>query len=228
MIKTVMLALGAMASFSFAITAPANAQQACSGVSRPIITLDMNEPAIEYDLRQSIRDLTMHQRSIAGYRSELGPTNGITRYRVSASYQAEMRVVGGATVCLAPTIIRLRAEIASPIVVAIASDYHRRSCAFEAIHQHELQHVQITQQTMRSVAHRIREQLANHMENRFYPGYSAQQAQQSFSTEMQRFINWAVGYAEQALREANGVIDTPESYRQLHMLCNDWLPNTPP
>ena len=104
MTRRLVIVVGAAISFALAPSPPALAQSGCSGISRPIITLDMNEPTIEYDLRQSIRDLTMHQRSIAGYRSELGPTNGITRYRVSASYQAEMRIASGPTVCLAPTM----------------------------------------------------------------------------------------------------------------------------
>lgn len=209
------------------LASPTFAQTQCQGASRPIITLDIGEPQIVFDLRRSINDLTMQQRSIAGYRSDLGPTNGITRYRVSASYQAEMRITPVAPWCLSPTLIRLRAEIASPITVAIASNYDPRTCAFRAIQAHEMQHVQITRQTMQRVAHILRENLANHLENRFYSGPAPETAQRSFSADMQQFISWAVAFAEQELRQANSVIDTPESYRQLHSQCQDWS-NQPP
>lgn len=207
-----------------AIPAFAQAQSAdhCTGASRPVISLETRDPEIRYISGVTIAQLTTHQRSIVQYRENFAITNGLTRYRVTANYDGQMRMNQAAPWCLSPSFIRLRIQIVTPIEVIIASDYAPGSCAFQVIRQHELMHVAITTREMRFVANEIREKLEDHLRNRFYSGPTPSSAQTAFYRDMQHFLTRAVSYADNYLKQKNAVIDTEDSYRRMQALCSEW------
>ncbi|WP_163369139.1 hypothetical protein, partial [Klebsiella aerogenes] len=78
----------------------------CTGTSRPDVRLDLRDPEVHLQPGVSVATLTAQQRTITDYQNQPNSTNGVTRYRVTASYDAQLRMMLANGACIAPTLIR--------------------------------------------------------------------------------------------------------------------------
>jgi hypothetical protein len=108
--------------------------------------------------------------------------------------------------------------------VYVAANYITGTCEYKAVLDHENIHVSINRSVIKAYGPRIEAQLRLAAKSSLFPmvvtATSSQQALKALSAAVQA----QVSQMEEELRQRNGAIDTPESYRRTAALCHNWFP----
>ena len=154
--------------------------------------------------------------------SEAGLTSSRAGYDIRP--QVWVRPLDGHTTCIAVKSVEVDWRIAL-LTIDIASDYPEGSCAYQAIKDHENQHVAITRAAFARAAVELRRRLDDAMRAFDRPvvlPVPSAEAAQAVAVRLQRVVVAVADRYQEDSRRANATIDTPASYARVHARCRDW------
>lgn len=107
--------------------------------------------------------------------------------------------------------------------VYVARKYRQGSCAYDAILNHEMEHVRINERIVREYVSRFEKELAGRA-GAIRPFYSsdAKKAGQSIGNRLRFELDPLLDEFNEARLRANDAIDTAESYAAIYSECRDW------
>jgi len=219
-------ALGAVAALVLAMLAPmgqAQAQCARPGMQSPMVQLKVAIPQVRYRHDVDLLGLPkIRERSVESAPPVKGKLLGLTVYGEGYRYRIQDRNWRGSDGRYCHWLTRVDAELAMPeMTVYVAANYPIGSCEYSVILEHENTHVRITRGVMaqftprfdaelRAAVARINPVASPHADLSDVAGFLDQ--------AIKPFMQQLVG----ELARANGVIDTPESYRAASARCQHW------
>jgi hypothetical protein len=107
--------------------------------------------------------------------------------------------------------------------VYVASEFKPGECAYNAVLDHENQHVAINQAALREFAPRVRQALENALrEQRPLAVANPQGGADTLLASVHARMNAMLDEFQRALAERNAVIDTNSNYDAIAALCPDW------
>lgn len=106
--------------------------------------------------------------------------------------------------------------------VYVAANYPRGSCEFDAITAHEAQHVAINREIMLRFAPRMETALRQAVEDVNPIIVVAKEEANQTLNDIQNRMKPLLAQMERERDAANGVIDTPESYKRTRARCRNW------
>jgi len=180
------------------------------------VTVEMPSASVKVD---HVRDVAAYAAFGAAVGASTGGQgarwviNGLTKSSLSVGFTIEGRAARG---CFAPTRVRVTLGVGDPVQVLITDKYAPGTCAYQAILEHEMQHVDILRRGRVIYAERFKQRVIEAAAMGPFPDMAAAQARISgmidvVSDEMKR-----------ALGAANGSIDTAESYLANQARCPSW------
>lgn len=192
--------------------------------SYPSIDLRMNSPdvEVEFDHSRSKRDLTrLSKRHI--HVGDNAQVNGLTQAHLIDGVKVAVQVLplASGAHCAWPQRIDVILHYDS-MIVSIARDHRRGTCAYETTVEHEMIHVDINRDSLRKAVPRIERRLRSHV-RRSYPkrvydnnpiNYVVRELRGVLSSESRRMI--------QQRDRRHAELDSPESYRYWQNKCSDW------
>jgi len=154
-----------------------------------------------------------------GHQQALGVTFVETRFSLAGSTEGQRR---GSGYCV--YLETVQAEFGwNKMEVFVASEYPPGSCEYNAVLDHENQHVSINNTVLRELAPRIRAELEALLSQEravftSNPRAAGDQALRALHAKMDSILD---AY-EAELRRRNAVIDTAKNYAAINDLCRDW------
>lgn len=139
--------------------------------------------------------------------------NGLTRSTRQVSYRVQGLMGGG---CFAPVRIEIMLGVADPVEVLISDKYAPGTCQYQAILEHEMQHVDILRRGRQIYAERYRSMLGTGAVQGPYPDEASAQSR------IAGLVDVVNDEMTRALAQANASIDTAQSYLANQARCPSW------
>jgi len=107
--------------------------------------------------------------------------------------------------------------------VYIASEYPTGSCEYNAIKDHEDQHVSINTRTLKEYAPRVRAELERLLAAE-KPVFASRPdtVTKAKVQELSRRMNTILDAFQATMSQRNAVIDTPQNYKAISEICKEW------
>jgi hypothetical protein len=170
------------------------------------------------DLERMQKARSRHQGS--GNWRVLGLT--LTEFRYSIKTSARLTPIVGGGYCAQPVSFDLTIGF-SDFLIYIDRQYRRGSCEFAAIRDHEISHVKLFRSNLSRYMPIIRRQARNAAASvRSVTVTNPKSGAERFQNHMQRYMNPLIKKLNREANKSNARIDTPRSYRNVHMLCDNW------
>jgi hypothetical protein len=154
--------------------------------------------------------------------SEAGLTSAQTGYQVRP--QIWYLPLGERTTCVVLQSVEVDWRI-SMLTIDIASNYPEGSCAYQAIKDHENQHVSLTRGAFERAAAELRLRLADAVRAYDRPvvmAVPAADAARAVAAQLETVVAAVAAAYERDVRQVNASIDTPASYARVQARCRDW------
>jgi hypothetical protein len=181
------------------------------------------EPAFDHSVDQAgLRDINSR---IDGYpHGTWHRPLGLTASQLGQEYQTEFRFrkasAGGYCVSLA------RAKISvgyREMTVYVSRDYPEDSCEYQAVLDHELEHVAINQSVLQAFKVKIKRAVARTLNShRAIRVYNKAEAQSAYILAFKRQLEPLIKSLQSERKRRNGAIDTADSYRRILARCENW------
>ena len=170
------------------------------------------------DLKRMQRAKGRHQG--AGNWRVLGLT--LTEFRYAIKTSARLIPMNGGGYCAQPVSYDLTIGF-SDFLVHIDRQYRRGSCEFAAIRDHEISHVTLFRSNLSRYMPIIRRQAREAAARvRSVSVRDPNSGAERLQDQMQRRMNPLISKLNREADKSNARIDTPGSYRNVHMLCDNW------
>ncbi|MBL6941731.1 MAG: hypothetical protein ISR53_06185 [Rhodospirillales bacterium] len=170
------------------------------------------------DLERMQRARGRHQG--AGKWRVLGLT--LTEFRYAIKTSARLIPISGGGYCAQPVSYDLTIGF-SDFLVHIDRQYRRGSCEFAAIRDHEISHVTLFRSNLSRYMPIIRREARNAAASvRSVTVRDPDSGAERLQDQMQRRMNPLISKLNREADSSNARIDTPDSYRHVHMLCDNW------
>ena len=192
--------------------------------SYPDIDLRMHTPEveIEYDNSLSKRQLTQFSKRHIRV-GDNAHVNGLTRAHLIDGVRVAVQVLelpSGAH-CAWPQRVEVILHYDS-MIVSIASDHERGSCAYETTLDHEMIHVKINKESLREAIPRIERRLRSHIRRSFPKRIYASDPISRVVRELRGVLSSESRRMVQARDREHAELDSPESYRFWQNKCSEW------
>lgn len=207
-------------------TAPAEAAPRCPGRGETAeIAVHVNTGTMTLDTR---RDAAYLERIRRRHGSRVTRPRGhplgltVAGFRFDMTTQVKVYPLGKGLYCGVPSTVTI--TIGYPdFQVYVLRRYRRDSCEYEAILAHEKTHVRLYRDTVEGYAADVKQSLANAV-RRFEPVMVKvpRKAADAVQARLRRDIGPELEDMGHAGHMANARIDTPESYRAVQDLCDNW------
>jgi len=189
------------------------------------VTINTTTAKVVFEGGHSSSDLARMQRAKGlhqgnGNARVLGLTQTEFRYAIKTS--AKLIPASGGGYCAHPVSFDLSVGF-SDFRVLIDRQYRRGSCEFAAIRDHEITHVTLYRSNLSRFLPLIRRQarIAATAVKTVAVG-DPDSGARALQDQMQRRINPLIARLNREADTANARIDTAKSYRNVHMLCDNW------
>ena len=199
------------------------AEADCSGFPDPVVDFIVPNSTVQLMTNRSEEEISRLAGTEAATLGDHQRHVGLTTAQFGLSLRAEYasRTAGGVT-CIYPT--RISVEIGyTDVVVYIARQYQRGTCQYDAIMEHETEHVRINRDTLTEHLALIEAGLLDAVRAGF-PLQSASVERAGdygmnlLRTELRQGVDRMI-----ADREAqHGQLDSPESYARTQAECPTW------
>lgn len=213
--KGVWGALLVMASAGPGWAAP-SCPHAIAGWDKPaVVTLETGKAQPVYRFDRTVNDLSV------GVLRRQGLTNVQTQ--LSLSVEVEILPVGQQAACYRLKSVKGRWQIVT-IDVFIAFEHQPGTCSYNATRDHENQHVSVAQTTYDSHLPRVTSAL-HEAAARIKPFQTVRNDQLIPSTlvrQLQDEMAPILAAYDGEIKRRNGLLDTPESYREVASRCKKW------
>ncbi|MEX2450591.1 MAG: hypothetical protein WD407_07030 [Rhodospirillales bacterium] len=211
-----------------ALCAIAVAAPSCPGAASPAeLTVRPVYGTITYRMGNTRGDLKRMQerhadtnRGLPGQWYPLGLTEA--HFEMKLKTDVIVRSIAPRRYCAYPAAVEL--ELGYPtFTVWVDRRYRRGTCEYQAILDHEHEHIGIYRDKLYLHVDSLRGQIARVI-RRFRPIVvtSPQEAAGRVQTQISRKIRPLVDKFHRIADSANAKIDTPSSYRIIHSLCRNW------
>ncbi len=190
----------------------------------PTVHLDVLEPRLVYRHDLDLRGLASFSDTFETAPAE-GAILGLTRRndQVSLRVRADSVSLPDGRICIWAEDIQ--AMVGDPEMdVYVAANYQVGTCEYNVVLQHENQHVAINRSVLQAYAPRIGAGLREAVHRLFPMITTHREDLQRLPDILIDAIRPVWGSMQRELRERNGTIDTPESYRRTATLCTNWFP----
>jgi hypothetical protein len=145
--------------------------------------------------------------------------NGLAQARPTYDLRLQGEVMQD---CYRPKTVAVTLGFKEPIQVFIASKYRPGTCEYEAIRQHEMQHVRIYRNSISNYAGRLQFDIKNAVASLSPQQLISAQAQQlSFNKVVEATARVFDQMMEES-RRLNASLDTAENYRYEQARCSNW------
>lgn len=151
----------------------------------------------------------------------LGLTIGPLGARYRTGIRTAKRQHGGYCVWLTRAEVTVGYET---LQVFVDQKYEKGSCEYDAIMEHEMQHVAINRETLKAYMPRFRDTVVKAA--RYKPSMHIlgvpRQAKDAYLLYLKRRLDPILRALEAERRRKNANIDTPESYQDIQSRCENW------
>jgi hypothetical protein len=213
---------GFLAIFSGFVMAPAEAKTLCPSTTPALYFKSATSP-VQYIQNQSSEILTqIHGAKAPGEGAVGGLGGGEIGFKTELAYEIFTRAQEACVVLKAVTVI-----LYTKPKIQIASNFKRGSCEYEAILEHEREHVAILQAFAKEKAPEARSYFFNVL-RRIKPVIGPIRPAQSEKAQValqNAFQSHVEAYNERilpALMQRQIAIDTPEEYARVSRKCKNW------
>lgn len=190
------------------------------GMPQVRVVASMVAPVRRHD--RSKGELSAANPALRQGQSEAGLTSSRAGYDILP--QVWVRALDADTTCVAVQSVEVDWRIAM-LIIDIASDYPEGSCPYQAIKDHENQHVAITRAVFARAAVELRRRMDDAVRQFDRPvvvAAPAGAAAQAVAARLQRVVLAVADAYQEDARRANATIDTPASYARVQARCHDW------
>jgi hypothetical protein len=216
----------AVASLIFFALSPAFADSRCPKPEKPAKLNIKTTPAkVIYKTGHSSSDLTRLQRKLGRHTGKgnwrvLGLT--LTDFKYSIKTLARIIPIRGGRYCAEPVSYELEIKY-SDFLVYIDRKYPRGSCEYRAILNHENNHVALYRGYLTRYLPTIKRQARNVAASVKPVVVSTPDLGSKYlQNQIQRRIKPLINKLNREANDSNARIDTPKSYRNVQMLCENW------
>jgi hypothetical protein len=191
----------------------------------PRLHIKTSPAKVIYKTGHSRNDLLRMQRAKgrhqgAGNERVLGLT--LTEFKYAIKTSAKLTPINGGGYCAQPVSYDLTIGF-SDFQVHIDRQYRRGSCEFAAIRDHEIAHVTLFRSNLSRYMPIIRRQAREAAASvRSITVRDPNSGAKRLQDQMQRRMNPLIRKLNREADTSNARIDTPDSYRNVHMLCDNW------
>jgi hypothetical protein len=208
----------------FTISIETQAQPVCPAIKERIdFSVKVLPKQVNYILNAKQNQLNqlagkrLKQRS---YQRVLGLTS--TKQLVSAQMRGETKQISPASFCTRITSVGIKIKVLK-LDVYVLGKYPRGSCQFDAIIDHEHEHVATYQRGVRELEREFNNKLWNVIRN-LGPGIGSSPKTSSNAAfrNMKKEITAIQSPIEQKMKIRDRQIDTPHSYKVLTQQCAAW------
>src|SRR5574343_559066 len=200
------------------LTPSANAADVCDKLPPPSVTVQRLDEQLVENTTYSYRALNELGASLARPGQQvLGLTRGnaVARFTLRLPSYIES---GGRWECASPQVTL--AYGLQPLTVYVAREFPRGSCAFRAIHAHEMQHVRFFREHIAAIESTLTEALRQRFTTaspwRAPAGQTLSQLQRELEQRWTPFVQREIAKGD----ERQATIDTPEEYRRITEACD--------
>jgi hypothetical protein len=211
-----MRTLAAIALAAFCALPAGGALADACGSPRPVVTVDMPSATVKVEHVRDVAAYTAFGMSAGASSGEQGSRwviNGLTVSALSIGMSFEGLSGRG---CFAPTKIHVTLGVGDPVKVYIADKYAPGTCPYNAILEHEMQHVEILRSGRIIYAERFRSRIADAAAMGPFSDIDSAKARISGMMDVVR------DEMKRALTAAHATIDTAESYMANQSRCPGW------
>lgn len=191
-------------------------RQLCeSRLPRTSIKVVAHPSDIEYSFTEGVLDLTRKSKAAPGTF-----TLGVTyrAFKLSSEWEGSFLKDPDSELSCARPKLRLDLRV-GPQKVAVAKEFPYDTCAFWAIAEHELRHVNANQQQVEKVAGELERTLVRTFADHVFYG-TPQELRESFTTNLRdEWLPWA-GEKLEEVEHVHHHIDSPQEYARTQTLCN--------
>ena len=217
--------IGIAAALSLCLAANTAVAQRPAGC-RPVPNRTI-EVEVRIDVPAPRFDRTLSREQLTGFAPHGPGTSvlGLTRSRLNVASQATYAYypeASGVCIWIERVDVVLRY---SALEVYVAEEYDLYSCAYREILRHENLHVAIARAHVDQYANKMQlslDSLRIPTARAPMPAASVEQAQRQTNIEIGRLLTPVFDRMSDAVDLAQAAIDTPQAYRTVFQLCNDW------
>ncbi|MHA1599117.1 MAG: hypothetical protein ACTSV1_10380 [Alphaproteobacteria bacterium] len=211
---------------ALALPMPAAATRVCTSSPTPVrINIKRDIGKVVFKLGYGRADLKrLHRRNIKGRAADnlnpLGLT--LTDFRFNIKTTVRLQPLAGGRHCATPESFDLNIGY-SDFIIYIDRRYKRGSCEYRAIREHENTHVSLYRAYLARHMPELRRQ-AEATARRIKPTHvNRPDAGATYiQNQMQSRIKPIIDRIGREADAANAKIDTPRSYRDVQLLCDNW------
>ena len=218
----------ALASLGLAVLAadPAAAQRCRAPAKAPQIAVEAAPGKLHFEHNldeQALKKLV--QKLERNMHLTRGQPLGLTAGPVFANYQTRVRTFkrqhGG--YCVWPVAVKVKIGF-EKLTVYLNRKYAAGSCEYEAVLNHEMEHVAVNRAAVTDYLPQLRRLIATAL--RAKPAMQIlgvkRQARDAYLLYLKRRIEPSLRVIEAERRRKNDAIDTPENYRAIAEKCDNW------
>lgn len=225
-ISTAAAILAAVAAGAVGLPAPAAAAVACAKAEAlPRVSLKTLIGRVTYDTRKSREQLARLQgRKGAQSRKRGWNPIGLTLTELQFRMDISINTLSRKAKRHCATIVGVKAELGyDEITIYVAKRYHRGSCQYLSVLEHENEHLAIFRNTLARYGPKVERRLVQ-AASQLKPvaGRSPNQAAAKIQKALQRQIEPLFKEMNKVMDRENDRIDTAENYHREQARCSKW------
>lgn len=199
---------------------------ACNADAAPVdlqVTVEPTRPRILNDRSQPEIHAMLHGGKLASTKGGDWRTVGLTRAELAMHTAARSRLrKAGQGFCVDVTSLQVRLRY-SDMTVFIPESYRKGSCEYEAVLEHERQHVQVNEEVLQAFADDFRKKARAIVEdiNPIYVKTERQAREMPLEIVNRRFEPLMKEFRATQDRR-NAALDTESEYRRVQERCGAW------
>lgn len=179
-----------------------------------------SEPSqVQYNFSKSVRDLTAKHSYHSAGTTTLGLTE--SELKISARWNWSSIAGSGGQACFRPGISVFLTV--SPQTVYVGKEFPERGCAFNAILEHELRHVQANQTHLEAVTDYYQAAIAEALGQKVFYG-DLRDLKQQMSATFKDYWTERISADLKKVKLLHAQIDSPEEYARNNTICNSEIP----
>lgn len=201
------------------ISLPGLAQAQSCNPTMPVVSVVTPPGTVEYTDAYDVAFASGNKYELEKTLPNGAVLRGLAQTPIHPSFSHQGR---GQFQCYEPAAVEVVVGFAGPIRVAIDARYFQNSCNYQAIREHEDQHVAIARTAILNNAAGIRAAVEGAVAQALPYLRNTPNASQAFSEVVQSALAQAMQPVYAEMRARNAELDSPQSYQRTQSLCPTW------
>lgn len=201
------------------LSLPGIAQAQSCNPAMPVVTVVTPPGTVEYTDAYDVAYASGNKYELEKTLPNGAVLRGLAQTPIAASFSHQGR---GQFQCYEPMAVEVVVGFSGPLKVAIDARYFQNSCNYQAIREHEDQHVAIARTAILNHAAGIRAAVEGAVAQALPYLRNTPNASQAFGEVVKTALSQSMQPVYAELRARNAELDSPDSYRRTQDLCPTW------